>query len=54
MPAWRVLIVEDDVSTRDFFVDGVSRCAELRLVAAVGTCEEARLVMENATQVIDV
>ena len=54
MPAWRVLIVEDDVSTRDFFVDGVSRCAELSLVAAVGTCEEARLVMENATQVIDV
>ena len=53
-PLWRVLIVEDDLRTRDFFVDSVSHCAELHLVAAVGTCEEARLLMENAAQVVDV
>jgi hypothetical protein len=37
MPFWRVLIVEDDLATRDFFADSVSRCEQLRLVAGVGT-----------------
>ncbi len=54
MPLWRVLIVEDDVSTREFFADSVSRCAELQLVADVGTCEEASALIEDATQTIDI
>lgn len=54
MPIWRVLIVEDDVPTRDFFADSVSNCAELCLVAAVGTCEEARAWIEDAVQSIDI
>jgi DNA-binding NarL/FixJ family response regulator len=54
MPLWRVLIVEDDVGTRDFFVASVSQCPALHLVASVGTCEEARLLIGNTTQGIDV
>ena len=54
MPFWRVLIVEDDVPTRDFFADSVSRCADLRLVAGVGTCEEARALIEDTSQGIDI
>ena len=54
MPVWRVLIVEDDVPTRDFFADSVTRCAELRLVAGVGTCEEARALIEDVDQGIDI
>ncbi|MES2955623.1 MAG: response regulator transcription factor [Pseudomonadota bacterium] len=54
MPLWRVLIVEDDVSTREFFADSVSRCAELQLVADVGTFEEASALIEDATQTIDI
>jgi DNA-binding NarL/FixJ family response regulator len=54
MPLWRVLIVEDDVPTRDFFADSVSRCAELQLVAGVGTFEEARLLIEDTAQAIDI
>lgn len=54
MPLWRVLIVEDDVPTRDFFADSVSRCAELQLVAGVGTFEEARVLIEDTSQAIDI
>lgn len=54
MPVWRVLIVEDDVPTRDFFADSVSRCAGLRLVAGVGTFEEARALIEDAAQGLDI
>jgi DNA-binding NarL/FixJ family response regulator len=54
MPFWRVLIVEDDVPTRDFFADSVSRCAELRLLAGVGTFEEARALIEDTAQAIDI
>ena len=54
MPIWRVLIVEDDVATREFFADSVSRCAELSLVASVSTCEEARALIEDAGQTIDI
>jgi DNA-binding NarL/FixJ family response regulator len=54
MPVWRVLIVEDDAPTRKFFADSVLRCLELSLVADVGTCNEARSLMEDATQAIDV
>ena len=54
MPIWRVLIVEDDVPTRDFFADSVSRCDQLSLVADVGTCEEARVLLEDAALGIDI
>lgn len=54
MALWRVLIVEDDVPTRDFFADSVSRSHELRLVAGVGTFEEARVLIEDASQGIDI
>lgn len=54
MPEWRVLIVEDDVPTRDFFADSVSGCAQLHLVAGVGTFEEARALIEDQNQAIDI
>ena len=54
MPVWRVLIVEDDVPTRDFFADSVSLCTELCLVAGVGTFEEARALIEHASGPIDI
>ena len=54
MALWRVLIVEDDVPTRDFFADSVSRSEELRLVAGVGTFEEARVLIEDTSQGIDI
>ncbi|MDP1686545.1 MAG: response regulator transcription factor [Polaromonas sp.] len=54
MALWRVLIVEDDVPTRDFFADSVSRSHELHLVAGVGTFEEARVLIEDASRSIDI
>ena len=54
MPAWRVLIVEDDVPTRDFFAHSVSRCAQLSLVASVGSFEEARTLIEDTDQAMDI
>ncbi len=54
MPSWRVLIVEDDVPTREFFADSVSRCDQLRLVADVGTFEEARVLIEGGAPAIDI
>ena len=54
MPEWRVLIVEDDVPTRDFFADSVSRCGQLHLVAGVGTFDEARALIEDESQAIDI
>lgn len=41
MKIWRVLIIEDDASTRDFFAGSVRRCRHLELVDAVGTVEAA-------------
>lgn len=54
MPSWRVLIVEDDLATRDFFADSVSRCADLCLVAGVGTFDEARLLIIDSALAIDI
>ncbi|OOG46545.1 response regulator transcription factor [Polaromonas sp. A23] len=54
MPTWRVLIVEDDVPTRVFFADSVSRCDGLTLVAGVGTFEEARQLIANEDLAIDI
>ena len=39
---WRVLIVEDDPSTRDFFARSVVACPELRLAAALASVAQAR------------
>ena len=41
METWRVLIVEDDAGVRNFFAASIQRCAQLELVDAVGTLEEA-------------
>jgi DNA-binding NarL/FixJ family response regulator len=54
MPVWRVLIVEDDVPTREFFADSVSRCIELCLVGSVGTFDEARLLLSDPELAIDI
>jgi len=54
MPVWRVLIVEDDVPTREFFADSVSRCLELRLVGSVGTFDEARALLSDQGLAIDI
>ncbi|MES2687587.1 MAG: response regulator transcription factor [Pseudomonadota bacterium] len=54
MPFWRVLIVEDDLATRDFFADSVSRCEQLRLVAGVGTFEEARALISDSAVAFDI
>lgn len=54
MPLWRVLIVEDDLATREFFADSVSRCDTLRLVASVGSCDEARALIADSALAIDI
>jgi DNA-binding NarL/FixJ family response regulator len=54
MPVWRVLIVEDDLPTREFFADSVSRCPDLCLAASVGTFEEARALLGDRAQAIDI
>ncbi|RZJ26820.1 MAG: response regulator transcription factor [Haliea sp.] len=54
MPFWRVLIVEDDVPTRDFFADSVSGSDELRLVGSVGTFEEARALISDPDLRVDI
>lgn len=54
MPVWRVLIVEDDVPTREFFADSVSRCVELCLVGSVGTFDEGRLLLSDRALAIDI
>jgi DNA-binding NarL/FixJ family response regulator len=54
MPAWRVLIVEDDLPTREFFADSVSRCDQLRLVGSAGTFEEARALLGDRSLAIDI
>lgn len=41
MKTWRVLVVEDDSTVRDFFAASVRRCSRLELVDAVGTLEAA-------------
>ena len=41
MKTWRVLIVEDDTTVRDFFAASVRRCSQLELVDAMGTLEAA-------------
>jgi DNA-binding NarL/FixJ family response regulator len=51
---WRVLVVEDDPQTRDFFSGSVSRCAELLLAASVGTVAEAKVWLDGNANKLDV
>lgn len=51
---WRVLVVEDDPQTREFFSGSVSRCAELRLAASVGTVAEAKAWLDDNANTVDV
>lgn len=51
---WSVLIVEDDPQARDFFAASVAGCAELALLAGVGTVAEACTWLGRAGQPVDV
>ena len=54
MQVWRVLVVEDDPSMRDFFAASVSRCPELTLAGAVGSVAEARAWLDDDDHLLDV
>lgn len=51
---WHVLIVEDDPVTREFFARCVADCAELALVDAVSTVQEALAVLDAKGPSVDV
>ena len=51
---WQVLIVEDDPHMRAFFAASVRGCAQLELLADVGTLADARHWLENPAYRIDV
>jgi DNA-binding NarL/FixJ family response regulator len=55
MPSpWRVLIVEDDSTTREFFANSVRRCADLVLMADVASVAEARAWLDQPAHTADV
>lgn len=51
---WRVLIVEDDPLMRAFFAASVRRSSQLTLVCCVGTVAEAKALLDDAAQAVDV
>jgi DNA-binding NarL/FixJ family response regulator len=51
---WQVLIVEDDPVTREFFARCVDGCAQLKLVGAVGSRQQAFALLNAHAGVIDV
>ena len=51
---WRVLIVEDDPSTREFFAQSVRQCAQLQLTGQASSVAEARTWLNEGGQAIDV
>jgi DNA-binding NarL/FixJ family response regulator len=51
---WRVLIVEDDPQTREFFAGCVLRSNQLCLVASVGTVADARTWLNDPAHGVDV
>jgi len=51
---WRVLIVEDDPLMRAFFAASVQRSGQLDLVCCVGTVAEAKALLNDAEQLVDV
>lgn len=50
---WQVLIVEDDVITRDFFAASVARHPELALATAVGSVTDAKDALNNRSLRLD-
>ena len=54
MPVWRVLIVEDDSQTREFFAASVSHCDRLELAASMGSVAEARAWLANPEHLVNV
>lgn len=54
MQVWRVLVLEDDPQTREFFAASVSRCAELALAASFGTVAEAKAWLDDDSNSLDV
>jgi DNA-binding LytR/AlgR family response regulator len=44
-----ILIVEDDANFRTRFAEIVASCSELELLAAVGSCAEARACLARAS-----
>ena len=54
LSVWRVLIVEDDPQMLAFFAASVQRSPELALVGSVGTVAQARAILGDASQVVDV
>ncbi len=51
---WRVLIVEDDPQTRDFFAASVLHCDQLLLAASLGTVSDACVWLNEPENIIDV
>jgi DNA-binding NarL/FixJ family response regulator len=51
---WRVLIVEDDPTTREFFAQSVRGCAQLQLLGQVASVAEAVAWLDNPQNLPDV
>jgi DNA-binding NarL/FixJ family response regulator len=51
---WRVLIVEDDPITREFFAQSVHHCEQLQLLGQAASVAEARTWLGESSQPIDV
>ncbi len=51
---WRVLIVEDDPTTREFFAQSVRQCAQLQLLGQAASVAEARTWLNEGSHTIDV
>lgn len=51
---WRVLIVEDDLQMGTFFAASIGRSSELVLVSCVATVAEAKAILNDARQPVDV
>jgi DNA-binding NarL/FixJ family response regulator len=51
---WRVLIVEDDPTTREFFAQSVRQCAQLQLMGQAASVAEARTWLNEGGHTIDV
>src|SRR5690349_21528494 len=54
MRPWRVLVVEDDAATRDFFADAVRRDDGLLLAGCAGTLAEAIAWLDAPHEPLDV
>jgi len=54
MEPWRVLVVEDDAATRDFFAEAVQREDELMLAGCAGTVAQAMAWLAAPHEPLDV